>query len=151
MLLLLLLLPLAAASCLDWTPTWQTSRPSLYVHLATGGRLAARLTPYAILLIMRRKHGLEVLVDQKLLDSVTQYFSLPASALLPVAEQTFCPAALQRLLAALQPFTDNRPARLESGLLALRQGQALLLWPEGPPEVSSYWVPDYLLRWAGGG
>jgi hypothetical protein len=123
----------------------QASQPSLFVHLAAG-RLAARLTPYAILLIMQRKHGLQVMVNQESLDSVTEFFALPPPSLLPVVEDIFCPAALQLLREHMEPFKDNEPALLEQALVSLGQGRAVNLWPEGPLEQSAYWVPDTLMQ-----
>lgn len=132
-------------SCNDWSPLSQASEPSLYLHFAAG-RLAARLTPYVILLILKKKHGLNVMVDKASHDSVTEFFALPSESLLHVTEEQFCPSALKKLKQHMQNFTQNSPDKLESALVALAQGQVVNLWPEGPLETANYWVPDNLIR-----
>ena len=118
----------------------QSSSPPLVVHFASG-RLAARLTPYILLLLLQvlnfdvnavggggkyqqqlpqKKHGLKVMVNRELLESVkfkthcsshslalyltdncicqvTQYFTVSKEASLPVLEDHFCSPALALL------------------------------------------------------
>merc|ERR1712032_553608 len=101
----------------------QASLPPLVVHFASG-RLAARLTPYVLLLLLQRKHGLKVMVDRELLESVTHYFNLSAEAILPTLEEHFCPSSLQLVKQHMVPFTGSGE-ELESTMLSLGQGKFL--------------------------
>ena len=93
----------SSSTCRKWDISSQSKDQSLFLYFASG-RFSARLSPYVIFLILRynkvyhplrevvflliffvkrEKHGLNVMVDRKCLDSVTQYFDLPPSSLLP--------------------------------------------------------------------
>ena len=61
-------------------------------------------------------------------------------------EEYFCAPDLARLKNHLTNYTDNDPQKTEQQILAYRdQGKVVNLWPEGPEEKSSYWVPDQML------
>ena len=53
-----------------------TDHNTVYLHHGSG-RLAARMTPYTLLLVLREKHGLQVMVDRGVADAVSKYFTLP--------------------------------------------------------------------------
>ena len=53
-----------------------TEHNTVYLHHGSG-RLAARMTPYTLLLVLREKHGLQVMVDRGVADAVSKYFTLP--------------------------------------------------------------------------
>ena len=75
-----------------------------------------------------------------------RYFLLPQSASIPVLEEYFCPPDLKRLKAQMTNYTENDPQLTEKHILGYRdQGKVVNLWPEGPEETSSYWVPDAML------
>ena len=61
-------------------------------------------------------------------------------------EEHFCPRSLAQLKAQLSNYTENDPTMTEKHILEYRdQGRVVNLWPEGPEETSSYWVPDAML------
>ena len=94
----------SSSTCRKWDISSQSKDQSLFLYFASG-RFSARLSPYVIFLILRynkvfdnplrevvflliffvkrEKHGLNVMVDRKCLESVTKYFDLPPSSLLP--------------------------------------------------------------------
>ena len=106
------LLHSALSTCQKWEPSSQSRQESLFLYFASG-RFSARLSPYVIFLILRynvhtyiatlhtqwnvlhviqliwglclfrEKHGLNVMVDRECLNSVTKYFDLNPSSLLP--------------------------------------------------------------------
>jgi len=64
-------------ACGKWTPDGQTSQPSLFIYFASG-RLAARMTPYSILLCLKLKHNLKIAIDRNTVNSLNKYFLLPS-------------------------------------------------------------------------
>ena len=53
--------------CEDWTPEQQAKEESLYISFGAG-RLAARMTPYMMMLVFQEKHGFKVMVDRGIKD-----------------------------------------------------------------------------------
>lgn len=120
-----------------------TEHNTVYLHHGSG-RLAARMTPYTLLLVLREKHGLQVMVDRGVADAVSKYFTLPRR--LAVIEDELSEVEVTRLREQMVNYTDNQPTRTEQDLVDLRgRAAAVNLWPEGSLQNASYWVPDSLL------
>lgn len=104
------------------------------------------MTPYMMMLVFQKKHGLNVMVDRNIKEWITRYFVLPNSDRIPVLEEYFCPRALASIKQHMLNYTQNDPARTEKEVLELKvSGKVVNFWPEGSEEEASYWVPDAIL------
>ena len=64
-------LVISTSPCHEWSPQQQAKEPSLYVSFGAG-RLAARMTPYMMMLVFQKKHGLNVMVDRNIKEWITR-------------------------------------------------------------------------------
>jgi len=104
------------------------------------------MTPYTLMMVFQEKHGLNVMVDKQIKEWITRYFNLPNSEKIPVLEEYFCQKDLDSIKRHMVNYTKNDPQLTETHLLQFEtQGKVVNLWPEGPEESASYWVPDALL------
>ena len=62
---ILYIMVMSTIPCQDWSPEQQARMPSLYISFGSG-RLAARMTPYMMMLVFQEKHGLNVMVDKNI-------------------------------------------------------------------------------------
>ena len=165
----------ANCKCKHWSQDEQSRGESLFVHFASG-RLGTRLSSYIILLLFRweylhhclhslqfalsvsckcycRKNlNLKVAVDKELMDTVIKYFDIPGESILPVLEDIYCEKDLEKLKNHMVPYKRNEPhgSGLEKDFLALKsKGFVIEMWPEGPPEESTYWIPEKLMTYNG--
>ena len=85
-------------------------------------------------------------MDRALYDSVTEFFDLPDESLLPVLEDIYCEKDLKELKKSAVKYDKNEPVDLLRDFMQFEnKGIAVLMWPEGPPSKSNYWMPDDIM------
>ena len=101
---------------------------------------------YIINILNRNKYKLNVAVDRALFDSVTEFFDLPEDSLLPVLEDIYCEKDLKELKRSAVQYDKNESTDLLKDFMNFEnKGVAVLMWPEGPPSKSNYWMPDDMM------
>ena len=75
---------------------------------------------------------MNVMVDRQCFDSVTKYFDLPESSLLPVVEDVFCEEDLEKIKRHMIDYTNKERNLLEEHFLELQsKGKVINMWPDG--------------------
>lgn len=136
----------ASPPCGRWTKEGQTSQPSLFIYWASG-RLAARMTPYSILLCLKLKHNLNIVIDKNTFKSLDKYFLLPSLNEFEILEDSYCENDIKNMKKYMEPYTENNkePQKLEGDLVRMRHGRVVNVFPEGTLDKASYWIPDKLV------
>lgn len=132
--------------CGRWTPQIQKSQPSLFVYWASG-RLAARMTPYSILLCLKLKHKMKIAIDRATVDSLNKYFLLPSLDKFEILEDSYCEDDIENMKKHMELYTENNnePQKLEPDLIGMRHGRVVNVFPAGTLASASYWIPDKLV------
>ena len=118
------------------------SKPSSTLH----NLQFVEIVPYQY--YCRKTQNIEVAVDKELMNTVVKYFDIPDESILPVLEDVYCEKDLEKMKKYMVPYKKNEPNGngIEKDFVALK-GKGLLveMWPEGPPEESTYWIPEKLM------
>ena len=89
---------------------------------------------------------MDVAVDKAIHDSVTEFFDIPQESVLPVLEEIYCEADLTQMKKHMTRYANQEPFTFKKDFLEMKnKGLVVNMWPEGPPEESTYWIPEDIL------
>ena len=85
-------------------------------------------------------------MDKAIHDSVTEFFDIPQESVLPVLEEIYCEADLTQMKKHMTRYANQEPFTFKKDFLEMKnKGLVVNMWPEGPPEESTYWIPEDIL------
>ena len=85
-------------------------------------------------------------MDKSIHDSVTEFFDIPQESILPVLEEIYCEADLIQMKKHMTRYANQESFTFKKDFLEMKsKGLVVNMWPEGPAEESTYWIPEDIL------